>query len=156
MGARLNRRTTGGKGEDGRRCMTLSRPASFAATLAAAGLAFAAPASAHDRRGGGHDAAIAIGVGVIGVGVIGLAIGAAIASDHDEHRGYYEGGYYPYKPHYRAYPYPAYRTYRAYPVYREYQAYPRINERWERERHWREHRRRDHEGGEYEGGWHGW
>jgi hypothetical protein len=125
--------------------MTLSRPASFAAALAAAGLAFAAPASAHDRRGGGHDAAIAIGVGVIG-----LAIGAAIASGRDEDRGDYEGGYYPYNPRYRAYPYPAYQTYRAYPVYREYQ-YPRINERWERERHWREHERREHEGG-----WHGW
>ena len=150
MGARLRRLTTGGQGEDGRRCMTLSRPASFAAALAAAGLAFAAPASAHDRRGGGHDAAIAIGVGVIG-----LAIGAAIASGRDEDRGDYEGGYYPYNPRYRAYPYPAYQTYRAYPVYREYQ-YPRINERWERERHWREHERREHERREHEGGWHGW
>jgi len=63
----------------------------------------ATPAAARDRyyhRHGSDDAAIAIGAGLIG-----LAIGAAIASDHDDRyygdRYYYDNGYY--YPRYRGY-----------------------------------------------------
>ena len=132
--------------------MTVSRTGLLAAALAAGSLAFAAPALARERHGGGDDAAIAIGAGVIG-----LAIGAAIASDHDDRdRGYYQGstynrGYYPAYPRYRAYAYPAYPVYRSYPAYRGY------DDRYEQQRRWREHERREHEerehGGYYGRGW---
>ena len=119
--------------------MTVSRAGLLAAALAAGSLAFAAPASAHEwhRGGGGDDAALAIGAGVIG-----LAVGAAIASDHDDHRAYdrgYDRGYYPAYPRYRAYAYPAYPVYRSYPAYRRY------DDRYEQERRWRAHERWEHE-----------
>lgn len=121
--------------------MTLWKPGLVAAALAAGSLAMAAPAEAHDRRGG-DDAAIAIGAGVVG-----LALGAAIASDHDsdvyvryDSRPRYYGGYYRPYPVYRAYP-----VYRPYPAWRGY--YPR-HEEWRR---WREHERWEHREG-----WRGW
>ncbi len=105
------------------------------ALVASAVVATAAPAEARDRyrhRGGGDDAAIAIGAGLIG-----LAVGAAIASDnrrdgyHD--RRYYNRGYYP-----------AYRGgyYNSYPVYRGYDRYDRYDRyrKYERKRD-RQHRR---------------
>ena len=119
-----------------------------AAALAAASLAFSAPAAAHGRRGG-DDAAIAIGAGVLG-----LAIGAAIASD-DNNQGYYDTGYndqgyYPAYPPYRGYAYPAYPAYRgAYPAYPVYQG--GYDWRYDQARRWREHRRWDRRRG-----WRGW
>lgn len=95
--------------------------------MAAATLATAAPAQAHDgrgRRSGGDDAAIAVGAGIVG-----LAIGAAIASDHRDRDYYYDRGYYP--------------RYRGGYYYRSYPAYPRgyyRNDDW-RYREWREHER---------------
>jgi len=125
--------------------MKLTRPAIVAAALAACSLALAGPAEAHDRRGRGNDAAVAIGAGILG-----LAIGAAIASDdgdRDVYVRYDDRGYYP--PRYRRpyyYPaYPAYRTYPAYPAWRGYEP------RYEQWRRWREHERWEHEGG-----WRGW
>lgn len=88
------------------------------AALAAASLSLAAtPAQARDRYGdGGDDAAIAIGAGIIG-----LAIGAAIASNHNDRYDrryyrsypsrdyyYYDGSYYNGYPRYRN----NYRNYR--------------------------------------------
>lgn len=103
--------------------MTIFSKAVLAAGMGAMALAVSAPAEARGyHRGGGDDAAIAIGAGLVG-----LAIGAAIASsDRDDYYydGYYGGprGYY-YGPAY--YSGPAY--YPAYPVYRGgyyYQSYP--------------------------------
>ncbi|WP_334181693.1 hypothetical protein [Novosphingobium sp.] len=62
----------------------------LATALAASALTASAPAMArdyYDRRGGGNDAAIAIGAGVIG-----LALGAAIADRGDDR--YYDRDYY--------------------------------------------------------------
>lgn len=127
--------------------MTFLKTGLAASTLAAASLAFSAPAEAHGRRGG-NDAAIAIGAGVIG-----LAVGAAIASEGNNQVFYDQGYYpaYPVYPPYGAYAYPAYpvhpgwRAYPAYPVYRGY------DWRWEQQRRWREHRR-----WERRRGWRGW
>jgi hypothetical protein len=61
-----------------------------AATLAATCLGYTQAAQARDRwdrRGGGDDAAIAIGAGILG-----LAVGAAIADRGDDR--YYDRGYY--------------------------------------------------------------
>jgi hypothetical protein len=114
----------------------------LAVALAASAFTAAAPAVAHDRRGG-DDAAIAIGAGVLG-----LAIGAAIASDRND-RIYYDnryydgaysrGGYYrPYPVYRRGYAYPAYPAYRAYPAWRGY------DRRFDRDRRWHRHDRRDY------------
>ncbi|MCK9542413.1 MAG: hypothetical protein M0R03_10350 [Novosphingobium sp.] len=72
--------------------MTLFRKAALASVLAATALASATPAMARDhwgprhRGGGGNDAAIAIGAGVVG-----LAIGALIASaSNDKKRDRYD------------------------------------------------------------------
>ena len=94
----------------------------------------ATPAAARDRyyhRHGSDDAAIAIGAGLIG-----LAIGAAIASNHDDRyygdRYYYDNGYY--YPRYRGYDY-YYRRYpnryyeRDYYIYRNYNGYGYHRER---------------------------
>ena len=114
-------------------------------------LTVAAPAEARDRyyrhhRGGGDDAAIAIGAGVIG-----LALGAAIASGNRNDRDYYDDRYYyPRQNYYESYP----QQYYAYPqqYYRQdyYQSYPRgynNNRRWKKHhnRHdrWRRHDRHD-------------
>ncbi|WP_408586307.1 hypothetical protein [Novosphingobium sp.] len=91
--------------------MNLVRKGALALGLAASALAAAAPAQAHDyyydRHRGSDDAAIAIGAGIIG-----LAVGAAIASDHDDRRYYYRD---------RGYYYPRYRGgYYSAPVYRGY------------------------------------
>ena len=69
---------------------TIMKTLGMAAALAATSLAFTQSAEARDRwdrRGGGDDAAIAIGAGVIG-----LALGAAIADRGDDR--YYDRGYY--------------------------------------------------------------
>jgi hypothetical protein len=126
--------------------MKLRNTGLVAAVLAAGSLAFAAPAQAH-----GDDAAIAIGAGVVG-----LAVGAAIASDHNRsdvyvrynsRPRYYGGGYY--------YPaYPAYPVYRAYPAYRPYPAWRGYDPRYDQNRRWREHERwENHERWEHRGGW---
>ncbi len=119
--------------------MNILRKAILGAVLGAATLTTASPAMADDRRGsyrdrGGDDAAIAIGAGLIG-----LAVGAAIASDHDD--GYYERGYY--RPRYRTY-----YAYRDYPRYREWnRPYYRSHHRDD----WRRHERREHR--HYGRGW---
>ena len=96
------------------------RRAVLTVALLATTVGAAATAEARDRyghRGGGDDAAIAIGAGVVG-----LAIGAALASDN--RRGYYRDR------HYRGryyYPRSRYRTsyyYQSYPGY-YYDSYPR-------------------------------
>jgi len=94
--------------------MNLFRKTIAAVTLGAAVLTTATPAMADGwrgrHRGGGDDAAIAIGAGVVG-----LALGAAIASSgRDRHydRDYY---YYDRAPRYREYYY-----YRDAPRYRHH------------------------------------
>ena len=84
-------------------------------------LAAAVPAQARGwYRGGGDDAAVAVGAGILG-----LAVGAAIASDRPRYYydDYYAGSaYYPSYPAYGYdYNYPAYRAPRYY--YREYRGY---------------------------------
>ena len=82
-------------------------------------LAAAAPAEARGwHRGGGNDAAIAVGAGILG-----LAVGAAIASDRPYYNDYYAApAYYPSYPVYGYYnSYPAYRAPRY--DYREYRGY---------------------------------
>jgi hypothetical protein len=76
--------------------------------------ATAVPADARSwrhHRGGGDDAAIAIGAGIIGLG-----IGAAIASDHNDRGRYYSS--YDYDPYYGSYYAPAYGGYYGYRSYR--------------------------------------
>ncbi len=111
----------------------------LAVALAATGMVgVAAPAEARDRyhRGGGDDAAIAVGAGIIG-----LAIGAAIASDNRRDRyyrgGYYDGGYY-----------------RSYPNYYYYDSYPRYRNHYYRDhrRYYRRSHRNDWRGGRSWGG----
>jgi len=102
--------------------MTIFKKAVLAAGMGAMALAVSTTAEARGyHRGGGDDAAIAIGAGIVG-----LAIGAAIASsDHDDGY-YYDGprGYY-YGPAYYGGPayYPAYPVYRGGYYYRSYPAY---------------------------------
>ncbi len=92
-----------------------------AITLGGAVCATAAPAEARDHDGyyggryyGGHhhnDAGVAVAAGVVG-----LALGAALASDHDRgyyNRGYYGGGYYDGGYYDRGY-YPGYYGYGGY------------------------------------------
>ena len=117
----------------------LQKAALGVALFASAMVATAAPAEARDRyrhRGGGNDAAIAIGAGVVG-----LALGAAIASD-GRRDGYYDRRYYNRGyPAYRGYYYnsrPAYRGY--YRGYDRYDSY-RDQRRWERRRDRQWHRR---------------
>jgi len=109
----------------------------LAAGLAAMTLGMTSPAAAHDRRGGGDDAAIAIGAGLVG-----LAIGAAIASD-DRRDRYYDGYYYHDRPRYRGgygyyYSHPRYRyrdarRYRHYDRDRQYRrGNDRYNDRYDR------------------------
>ena len=93
----------------------------------------AAPAQARDgyyrgHHGGGDDAAIAIGAGVVG-----LALGAAIASNGRDRDYYYDDGYY----------YPRRTYYRTYPRYYSYNyEYPRYRRHWNGWRHdgWNHHR----------------
>jgi hypothetical protein len=86
-----------------------------AITMGGAVLATAAPAEAQHSRGhyggyhgGGHYYRHGNGGAAVAAGVVGLALGAAIASNHN---GYYDRGYYggPYASGY-GYGYPAYRT----------------------------------------------
>jgi hypothetical protein len=123
-------------GDKGDRVMLkfLKRAGIVAAAVGA--MALATTAEARDRYGhrGNDDASLAIGAGIIG-----LAIGAAIASDHD--RGYYyDRGYYGYPRGY---------YYRAYPR-RYYRAYPRGDYYYDRypRRHYRDYR-----GYGWRGGW---
>ncbi|MDE2561504.1 MAG: hypothetical protein KGL48_04580 [Sphingomonadales bacterium] len=105
--------------------MTIFSKAALAAGMGAMALAVSAPAQARGyHRGGGDDAAIAVGAGLVG-----LVIGAAIASSDNDDRyydSYYGGprGYYAGPSYYEAYPaYPVYRGgyyYRSYPAYRGY------------------------------------
>lgn len=122
--------------------MMLLKKGLLAVALAASALTGAAPAQAH-----GDDAALAIGAGVVG-----LAVGAAIASNHND-RGDYEGGYYRSYPRYRgAYYAPAYPQYRAYPAYRGYED---SYDRYDRYRRYRAHDRGDYRGEYRGGGWRG-
>lgn len=102
--------------------MITFRKAALAAGMGAMALVLSAPAEARGyHRGGGDDAAIAIGAGIVG-----LAIGAAIASSDRDDDYYYDGprGYY-YGPAYYGGPayYPAYPVYRGGYYYRSYPAY---------------------------------
>jgi len=111
--------------------MNLFGKSAVFAGLAAAAVATATPAQARDgwHRGGDDTAAWAVGAGIVG-----LAVGAAIASDHDDRyyrdRVYYRDGYR--YPRYRGY------YYRSYPVYRDDWRYRewREHERWEHRRDW--------------------
>lgn len=112
---------------------TFFHKATLAAALAATVGLTAAPAEARDRyrhRGGGDDAAIAIGAGIVG-----LALGAAIASNR---RDRYDDGYYNYDRRY----YPR-GSYNGYPAYR---AYPRYNYLYRDDYHPRERDRRYRDG----------
>jgi hypothetical protein len=118
--------------------------AGIVAALAVGAMTVSTSAQARDRywhHRGDDDAALAIGAGIIG-----LAIGAAIASDHD--RGYYyDDGYYYGRP--RGYYYPRY-YYREYPRYRYYRDYPRRDYYYYRGD-------RGRWGGHWNRGWHrGW
>ncbi|PEQ12671.1 hypothetical protein B2G71_10200 [Novosphingobium sp. PC22D] len=111
----------------------------LAAGVAAMVAGTATSAQARDRwdhRGGGNDAAIAIGAGLVG-----LAIGAAIA-DRDDRR-YYDRRYYPSRRYVRVRGYPGYyyyydgypnRYYRDRYYSRYYQPYyrDRYRSRWDR------------------------
>ncbi|MEJ2459147.1 MAG: hypothetical protein P8Y58_13810 [Novosphingobium sp.] len=112
--------------------------------LAATVLTVASPAQARDHyrhHGGGDDAAIAIGAGIVG-----LAIGAAIADSHDDR--YYDSDYYPARRYVTVRDYPGYYYYYdGYPnryyrdrYYGRYYA-PYYRNRWSRERDWRYSRR---------------
>ncbi|WP_068074052.1 hypothetical protein [Novosphingobium lentum] len=116
--------------------MNLFGKAALTAAFAASALTAAAPAEARDyyrHRGGGDDAAIAIGAGVVG-----LALGAALASDHRDYDDgyYYDRGYY---PRYRG----SYYYYNSYPAYRG---------NYYRDRDWR----RDRRGWDHDGDRRGW
>jgi hypothetical protein len=102
----------------------------LAVALVATTFGAATTAQARDRDyrrgGGGDDAAIAIGAGVVG-----LAIGAALASDNHGRR-YYRDRYYPrsrYRNNYYYDSYPGYyqdnypRYYRGYPRYKSKRHY---------------------------------
>lgn len=112
--------------------------------LAASALVLASPAVARDHyrhRGGGDDAAIAIGAGIIG-----LAIGAAIADSNDDR--YYDRGWYPARRYVTVRGRPGYYYYYdGYPnryyhdrYYDRYYA-PYYRDRWSRGRDWRDDRR---------------
>ena len=88
--------------------ITLTKTA-IAGLIGALALTAAVPAEARGwHRGGGDDAAVAVGAGILG-----LAVGAAIASDRP--RYYYDDEYYAGPAYYPAYP--AYGYYNNYPVY---------------------------------------
>lgn len=124
--------------------MNLIRKTILGLALGTVTLTTASPALADDwpgyRHGGGDNAAIAIGAGVVG-----LALGAAIASIRDD-RSYDRDDYY---------------YDRGYPQYREYYYYredPRYTDRYYRgdyDRGWR-HGGRGHEWREYRGYGRGW
>lgn len=104
-----------------------------AVAMAASALTVSTAAEARDgyyrHRGGGDDAAIAIGAGLVG-----LAIGAAVASDGNRHhRRYYDSDYYYYdaRPRYRSYYY-----YDSYPRYYRYNR-PYRNHYYRHDRRWR-------------------
>ena len=99
--------------------------AGLAGLIGSLALTAAAPAEARGwHRGGGDDAAIAVGAGILG-----LAVGAAIASDRPRYYrdDYYAGpAYYPaYPPYGYTYNYPVYRGYRYY--YNDYRPYRGYN-----------------------------
>ncbi len=119
--------------------MNLFRKTIAAVALGAAALTTATPAMADDwrgrHRGGGDDAAIAIGAGVVG-----LALGAAIASsgrDRYDDRDYY---YYDRAPRYRQHYY-----YRDAPRYRRhhYRDHHRGYDRRWNDRRWHDRGYRD-------------
>lgn len=90
--------------------------ATLAATAIGGTLGGASPAMAQrtsHHRGGGGDAGLAIGAGILG-----LAVGAAIASDHPRYyrERYYDGPVYYRQPVY--YDDPGYYYDQPYPVYR--------------------------------------
>ncbi|MCT2398888.1 hypothetical protein [Novosphingobium mangrovi (ex Huang et al. 2023)] len=126
------------------RWKTLAGRLGLGTALAASALMAASPAMARDHyRDRGDDAAIAIGAGIIG-----LAIGAAIADNHD--RRYYDRGWYPARRYVTVRGYPGYYYYYdGYPnrYYRDryYDRYyaPYYRDRWSRGRDWR-HDRRDY------------
>lgn len=123
---------------------TLIGKAVLAATLAASALTVASPAQARDgyrHRGGGDDAAIAIGAGIIG-----LAIGAAIASDHNDDRyddrDYYYDSYPRYRGGYYYNSYPQYYRYDYRDARRDYRRDYRHDRRWRDRDGYREGHRR--------------
>jgi hypothetical protein len=91
-----------------------------AITLGGAVCATAAPAEAQHYRGGGYHGGYGghyrhggNGGAAVAAGVVGLALGAAIASNHNGYydRGYgYDRGYYGGPAYAYGYGYPAYRT----------------------------------------------
>ena len=111
----------------------------FAAAALIPALALvAAPAQARDGtyrgHGGGDDAAIAIGAGVVG-----LALGAALTSGSRDRDYYYDDDYY----------YPRGSYYRSYPQYYSYNYdYPRYERR-----DWNGWRGDRHQGWGHRGGW---
>jgi hypothetical protein len=118
------------------------------AALAATAAVTAVPAEARGyygrHHGGGDDAAIAIGAGVVG-----LALGAALASDHrdryyDDDDYYYDDYYYGRPRVYYSYPYPQY-------YYYNYNTYPRY---YRHDRGWHGGWNRGYGHG-YRGGWGG-
>ncbi len=131
--------------------MTLIRKTILGLALGAVTLTTASPALADGwrgrRHGGGDNAAIAIGAGVVG-----LALGAAIASNRDD--GSYDGDDYYYDGGY-----PEYREYREYYYYRDGPRYPdryyRPYYRGGYDRGWH-HGGRGHEWREYRGYGRGW
>jgi len=82
------------------------KSAGIAAAMAATTLGFTQGAEARDRwhRGGGDDAAIAVGAGILG-----LAVGAAIADSHDDR--YYDNRYYGSRRYVTVRDYPGYYYY---------------------------------------------
>jgi hypothetical protein len=106
---------------------TFGKKLALGAALAASAAVTAIPAEArgyYGHRGGGDDAAIAVGAGVVG-----LALGAALASDHHRDR-YYDDGYYYDDDYYYGRP----RVYYSYPYpeyyYYNYNSYPRYYRGW--------------------------
>lgn len=123
----------------------LKRLGLAAALTATTFVTTATVAEARGYRDRDDDAAIAIGAGIVG-----LAIGAAIASDHDDRYYYRDRSYYRYypdsyyyrdRPYYRAYP-DRYRYYNRYPRhdYREYRDYRGYRDYRHDRRYYRRHR----------------
>ena len=121
-----------------------------AAVAGAVALTVAAPAEANDRyyrhRGGGDDAAIAIGAGVIG-----LALGAALASGSRNDRYYDDDSYYyPRQRYYQSYP-QQYYYYYPQQYYRQdyYYSYPRGYGNYRRRGNYYDRHERWHERNQY-------
>ncbi len=128
-----------------RKVLPIFKKFTAAALAGAVALTVAAPASANDRyyrhRGGGDDAAIAIGAGVIG-----LALGAALASGSRNNRYDYDDNYYyPRQRYYQSYPQQYYYSYpQQYYQQDYYYSYPRG---YNNSRRWNKHYYRNRQDG---------